>query len=140
MRPEGDVRRNSEVQHEPIVDRFLWSPFETFLLAERVNECPFFKAEMTANYREILPHWSVAEKLLNECFSIRPGFCKEQNPGRVTVDAMYDKGSLPLRFQLGRKKRLGGWGIGVIRGHGEQLGWFIQGDDGIVFIELDQLP
>jgi len=57
---------------------------------------PRFQAEMTANCCEIFPHRGVSDKLLNECFSIWPGFCKEQNPRRVTIDAMYDKGPLPL--------------------------------------------
>src|SRR5215471_13067541 len=42
------------------------------------RERPFFGPEMPANYCEILPHWSMAEKLSNECISIRLGFCKEQ--------------------------------------------------------------
>jgi hypothetical protein len=65
-----------------------------------VNERPFFGSEMPANYREILPHWSMAEKLSNESISIRLGFCKEQNPGRKAIDAMYDKGSLSIQFQF----------------------------------------
>jgi hypothetical protein len=65
-------------------------------LAKVVNERPFFYGEMSANYCEILPHRSVAEKLSNERVSIRAGFCKEQDPGRVTIDAMYDKGPLSL--------------------------------------------
>jgi hypothetical protein len=68
------------------------------LSANVVNECPFFDAERPANYREILPRWSMVEKLSNECVSIRFGFCKEQNPGCKTVDAMYDKGSLSLQL------------------------------------------
>jgi hypothetical protein len=51
---------------------------------------------MSANYCKILPHRSVAEKLSNERVSIWPCFCKEQDSGRVTIDAMYDKGPLPL--------------------------------------------
>lgn len=65
-------------------------------LSKVVNERPFFDAEMPANDCEILPHRSVAEKLLNQCVSIRPGFCKEQDPGSVTIDAMHDKSPLSL--------------------------------------------
>jgi len=61
-----------------------------------VDERPLFDAEMSANYCKILPHRSVAEKLPNERVSIQPCFCKEQDPGRVTIDAMYDKGPLSL--------------------------------------------
>ena len=45
-----------------------------------VNERPFFAVEMPANYCQILPHRNMAEKLLDECVSIRLGFCKEQGP------------------------------------------------------------
>jgi len=105
-----------------------------------VNECSFFNAEMTANYREILPHRSVAEKLLNERFPIRPGFCKEQNPRRVAIDAMYDIGPLPLWFQLRREKRQRGWGMGVIRGHRQQLGRLIENCNCIVLVKDVKLP
>ena len=78
-----------------------WIPFcghllEHSLLPKVMNECPFFQPEMTANCCEIFPHRGVSDKLLNECFSIWPGFCKEQNPRRLTIDAMYDEGPLPL--------------------------------------------
>ena len=71
-----------------------------------MNESPLFGAEMPANYGEILPHRSMAEKLSNECVSIRLGFCKEQDPGRETIDAMYDKGSLPPRFNSAESRDL----------------------------------
>src|SRR6187399_408090 len=83
---------------------FCGHPLKHSFLPKVMNECPFVRAEMTANDREILPHRGVSDKLLNECFSIWPGFCKKQNPGRVPIDAMYDKGPLPLRFQCRRKK------------------------------------
>ena len=105
-----------------------------------VNERPFFGAEMSANYREILPYRSMAEKLSNECVSIRLGFCKEQNPGRKTIDAMYDKGPLSLRFQLCGKKRQCGRSIGAFHRHSRKSGRFIEGHDGIVFVKHDKLP
>ena len=88
-----------------------------------VNERPFFDAEISANDCEILPHRTMAEKLSNECVSIRLGFCKEQNPGRETIDAMYDKGSLSLRFQFCEKKRQGGRCIGAFHRHSQKSGF-----------------
>src|SRR6266566_8865992 len=60
---------------------------------------------MPANYREVLPHRSMAEKLLHECISIRLSFRKEQNPRRETIDAMYDKGALSLQCKFCGKQR-----------------------------------
>lgn len=74
-------------------------------LPKVMNQCPLLHAEMTANCGKILPHRGVLDKLLNESFSVWPGFCEEQNPGGVTIDAMYHESPLPLRFQLCRKKR-----------------------------------
>jgi hypothetical protein len=105
-----------------------------------MNECPFVQAQMAANCREILPHRGVPDKLLNECFSIWPGFCKEQNPRCVTIDAMYDKGALPLRFQFCRKKREGRGKIGVVRRHRQHFGWLIKDYNGIVLVKDAKLP
>jgi hypothetical protein len=106
-----------------------------------VNERPFFFGrEMPANYREILPHWSVAEKLSYESISIRLGFCKEQNPGRKAIDAMHDKGSLSPQFQSCGKKRQSGRSIGAFHRHSRKSCRFIEGHDGIVFVKHDKLP
>jgi len=51
---------------------------------------------MPADHCQILPHRSVAPELFHQRVSILRGFCEEQNPGRVTIDAMYDEGSLSL--------------------------------------------
>ena len=75
---------------------FCSHPLKHSLLSKVMNECPFFQAEMTANCREIFPHRSVPDKLLNECFSIWPSFCKEQNPRCLLIDSMDDKRPLPL--------------------------------------------
>jgi len=104
-----------------------------------VNERPFFDAEMSANYCEILPHRSVAKKLSNECVSIRLGFCKEQHPGRKTIDAMYDKGSLSPRLQFCRKQRPCGRCIGAFHRHRWKSGRFIEGHNSIVFVERNKL-
>ena len=69
-----------------------------------VNERPFLDVEMAANYRKILPHRSVAEKLSNQRISIRLGLRKQQNPGRKTIDAMHDQGSLSLRFEVAARR------------------------------------
>jgi len=105
-----------------------------------MNECPFFQGEMTANCCEILPHGSVPDKLLHECLSIWPGFCKEQDPRRETIDAMHDKGALPPGFQFRRKKREGRWKIGVVRRHRQHFGRLIEDYNGIVFVKDAKLP
>jgi hypothetical protein len=110
------------------------------LSSKVVNERPFFGPEMPTNYREILPHRSVAEKLSYESISIRLGFGKEQNPGRKAIDAMHDKGSLSLQFQSCGKKRQSGRSIGAFHRHSRKSGGFIEGHDGIVFVKHDQLP
>ena len=81
----------------------------------------------------------MAEKLSNQCVSIRLGLGKEQNPGRKTVDAMDDKGSLSLPSQFRGKKRQGGRSIGALHRHGRKSGRFVNGHDGIVFVKYDQL-
>jgi len=105
-----------------------------------VNQCPLFDSEMPANYREILANRSVAEKLSNQCISIRLGSCKEQNPGRKPINAVYDKRSLSLLFQFGRKQRPCGWRIGAFHRHSRQSGRFIEDHDGVVFVQHDQIP
>jgi hypothetical protein len=105
-----------------------------------MNECPLFQWEMTADYREIFPSRAVPDKLLNQRFPIWPGFCKEQNPRRVTVDPMYDKGLLPPRFEFCREKRQGRWKVGVIRRHRQHFGRLIEDDDGIVLVKHPKLP
>ncbi len=113
---------------------------EHSFLPKVVNESPLFNAGMTTNCCEIFPHRGVSDKLLHECFSIWPGFGEEQNPRRVTIDAMYDEGPLPLRFQLCRKNRKRRGGIGVIRGHRKQFGPLIEDYNGIVFVKHVKLP
>ena len=105
-----------------------------------MDECPFLRAEMTANYREILPHRSVFDKLLNECFSIGPGFRKKQDPGREPIDAMYDIGPLPLRCQFFRKKRERRRIVRVVRRHRQHFGRFIEDHNGIVLVKDAKLP
>jgi hypothetical protein len=105
-----------------------------------VNERPFFGVDMPANHREILPHRSMAEKLSNECVSILLGFCKKQNPGRKTIDAMYDKRPLSLRLQFCGQKGEGGRSIGALHRHSRKPGGFVDGHDGIVFVKHDKLP
>ena len=108
-----DQRSAPERAFDPIA-KFRTSRLGIALRAQRlkhsftskvVNERPFLGAETPANYREILPHGSMAEKLSNECIAIRLGFRKEQNPGRKTIDAMYDKGSLSFQSKSRGEKR-----------------------------------
>ncbi len=109
-------------------------------LPKVVNESPFCKTQMTTNYREIFAHRGVPDKLLHECFPIWPGFCEEQDPRRMAIDAMDDEGPLPLGFQFRRKKGKRRWRIGVIRRHGEQFGPLIEDYNGIVFVKHVKLP
>ena len=90
---------------------------------------------MPAHYGQILPHRKMAEKLLHECVSIRPGFCKEQSPGRETIDAMHNESSLSPRFQFCGKKRQRGWLIGAGDRYSQKSGRFIEDHDGVVFVE-----
>ena len=81
----------------------------------------------------------MAEKLLNECISIRLSFRKEQNPRRETIDAMYDKGSLSLHYKFCGKQRQSGRGIRTGNRHGRKSGRFIEDHNGIVFVKHRQL-
>lgn len=105
-----------------------------------MTERPFFDAEMPANYYKILPHRTMAEKLSNEGISIGLAFCEKQSPGRETIDAMDNQGSLSLRFQFCGKKRQGGRSIGAFDRHSQKSGRFIEGHDGVVFVEDGKLP
>jgi hypothetical protein len=113
--------------------------FKHSLPPKVVNERPFFGAEVSADHREVLPDRSVGEKLSNERVPIRFGLGKEQHPGRKTIDAMYDQGALPPRFQPGGKKRQGGRSVGAFDRHGRKSRWFVEGHDGIVFVEHGKL-
>lgn len=105
-----------------------------------VNERLFVAAGMPANYCKILPYRSMAEELSNERVPIRLGLCKEQNPRRITIDAMYDKGSLSSRFQFCGKQRQGGRCTGAFHRHSQKSSWFIEGHDGFVFVQDGELP
>jgi len=90
---------------------------------------------MSANHCEILPHRSVGEKLLDQCVSIRLGLGKEQNAGGKAVDAVDDKGPLSFRSQFRGNERPCGRSIGAFDRHGWKSGWFVDGHDGVVFVE-----
>ena len=102
-------------------------------------ELPFLCAEAPADHREVLPDWSMGEKLSNERIPTRFSFRKEQNPGRKAIDAMYDKGALSLQFQLRGKKGPGGRSIGALNRHSRKSGRFIEDHHGIVFVKHDKL-
>lgn len=110
-------------------------PLEHSFSPQVVNQSPFFSAEMPANNGEILPQGSMSKKLPNQRVSIVLGFCKEENPRRETINAMYDKDPLFLRFQFCGKKRQGGRRIGAFDRHSQKSGRFIERHDGIVFVE-----
>jgi hypothetical protein len=105
-----------------------------------VNQRPFLGAGTPANYREILSHGSMAEKLSNECIAVGLRFRKEQNPGRKTIDAMYHKGSLSLQLEFGAEKRPGGRNIGARNRHSRKSSRFIEDYHGIVFVKHGKLP
>ncbi len=119
---------------------FRGQPLKRSVLPKVMHECPFSQAKMTAHYCQIFPHRGVPDKLFNQCFSIRPGFCKEQNPRCVTIDAMHHKGPLPLCFQLCRQKREGRGKIAVIRRHRQHFGRLIEDNNGIVLVKDAKLP
>lgn len=109
-----------------------------------MNECPFFililSAGMPANHSQILPHRTVVKKLSNQRVAIPFGFCKQQNAGSKPIDAMYDKRSLSPRFQFRGKQGPCGRCGRILHRHGWKSGRFIDGHDGIVFVEHDQPP
>ena len=90
--------------------RGVWVAFGGHLLKQAVlvkvvNESSFLQTQMTAYGGEIFAHRGVSNKLLHERFSIWPGFGEEQNTGGMAIDAMDDKGPLPLGFQFLRKEK-----------------------------------
>ncbi len=71
---------------------------EHSFLPKMVNERAFFVLEVPAHDREILPYRSMVEKLPDQRLPIRPALGKQQDPGCVSINAMYDEGPLPLLF------------------------------------------
>ena len=69
---------------------------EYSFLPKVVNERALFVLEVPPHDCEVLPDRSMFEKLANQRLAVRPGLGKQQDPGRVAIDAMYDKGPLPL--------------------------------------------
>jgi hypothetical protein len=61
-----------------------------------VNERAFFDLEVPAHDREILPYRSMFKELPDQRLAIRPGLGKQQDPGCVSINTMYDEGPLPL--------------------------------------------
>jgi hypothetical protein len=82
----------------------------------------------------------MAEKLSNEYVAIRLSFRKEQNPGRKTIDAMHDEGSLSLQPEFGGEKGPGGRSIGALDRHSRKSGRFIEDHHGIVLVKQGKLP
>ena len=75
-------------------------PVKGSVLPKVMHERALFLAEMTAHDCQIFPNRGVLDELRDQCLAIRPSFCKEQNAGGITIDAMHDKGALPLGFQV----------------------------------------
>ncbi len=115
-------------------------PLRHSFTPEVVYERSFAGGETPANHREILPNWSMGEKLPDERIAIRFGLRKEQHAGREPVDAMDHKGPLSLPFQFRGKKRPGGRSIGAPDGHCRQSGGLVEGHQPIVFVKHDKLP
>ena len=98
MRPKPAFHEISEFSTSRLGAAFGGQLLKHSFSPKVVNQRSFPGGEMSANHCEILPHRGVADKLSNQCVSIRFRFCKEQNPGGKTIDAMHDKGSLSLPF------------------------------------------
>ena len=130
----------SKLSPRPVGVAVRGQPLKHSFSSKVVNERPFFRRKMAANYRQVLSHRSMGKKLSNQCIPIPRAFCKEQNPGREPIDAMDDKGSLSLRFQFCGKKRQGGRCIRAFYRNSQKSGRFIDGNNRIVFVEDSQLP
>lgn len=61
-----------------------------------VNKRSFFRIEIAADDSQVFPNRSMREKLPNERIPISLSFCEEQDPGSETINAMDNKGPLPL--------------------------------------------
>ena len=115
-------------------------PLQHSFAPKVVYQLPYLGAEPSANHREILPDGSVGEKLPDQYISIQFSFRKEQNAGCKTINAMYDKGPLPLPFQFRGKKRPGGRSIGAFHGHRRKSGGLVERHQPIVFVKHGKFP
>ena len=118
----------------------LCQPLKHSYFPKIVDECSLIGGELSANDGQILPNGRVPDELFRQLRPVRLGFGKEQNPGSETVNAVHHKGLLLLPLQLCGKQRQCGGHIGALHRHCCKPGRFIQGHDGIVFIENGELP
>ena len=65
-----------------------------------MNKRAGWSIETAAHHREILPHWSVGEKLPHQRISIPIGLGKQQNSRSKTINAMHDQSALSLQLQF----------------------------------------
>ena len=126
------------------ISKFGASRFGVFLRAQPlkhpfaskvVNQSPLPGGETPANYRQVLPHRSMAEKLANEYLPIRTGFREEQNAGRESIDAMDDEGPLSLRRKSRGKQRQSGRTIGTSDRHSREARRLVEDHYGIVLVQ-----
>ena len=105
-----------------------------------VDERSFTGAQMSADHRKILPHRSVAEKLLHQRVAVPLSLGKEHNSGGEAIDAVYDKCLLPLPFQFAGKKRPDGRRVGAFHRHCGKAGRLINRHNRVVFIKHGKIP
>ena len=110
------------------------------LASKIMNQSSLIGLKTSAKYRQILPHWSMAEKLSNQYLAIRRGFSEDQNAGRETIDAMDNMGSLSPQRQSRGKQRQSGRTIGAFDRHRWEAGRFVEDHQGIVLVKHGKLP
>ncbi len=104
-----------------------------------VDERPCLSFDTAAHYRQILPYRSMREKLMHEHLPICPGLRKQQNPGSKTIDAMHDQGPLFFQLKVCSEQRQSGRSLGTFYRYSQKSGWFVESDDGIVFVQHGNL-
>lgn len=103
-----------------------------------MDECRFLLLEIAANDRQVLSDRSVREELPNQSVAITCGLGKEKDAGGEAIDAMNDIGPLPSRFEFRREQRQRGRGLSAFHGNSEHSSRFIDGHNGVVFVQDDE--
>ena len=110
-------------------------PLKHAFTSKIVHERSGPRVETAPQYGQILPERSMRKKLTHEHVPVGTGFRKEQSSGGKTIDAMYDKGPLPLAFQLRGKQRQSRRSIRALDRYCQKSGRFVENDRGIVFVK-----
>ena|ERR1700692_2869555 len=96
-------------------------------------------ADAAPHCREVLPYGSVGEELPHQSLAIGGGLRKKQRARGKTIDAMNDERALFLPFESIGQQRPGGGGLRTLDGHGQEAGWLVDYDYGIVFVKYGKL-